>query len=244
MSIGNSEQDESRPLDEDTVVDHLRAHPDFFERHPRLIEGLNLPHGAGGDTVSLVERQVSVLRQKNRELEDRLRQLVDVARSNESLAQRIHRLATRLLEDATGEHALETLESCLREDFGANQTVVVLFHDSSEIIQEPDTRFLRRMSRTSPALKSFATFLDSGLPRCGRVRDAQKEFLFPGDGALIASVALVPLGPRCATGMMAIGSRDAERFNPTMSTDFLARIGDLATAALTGCRRRENGGAR
>ena len=82
MSIGNSEQDESRPLDEDTVVDHLRAHPDFFERHPRLIEGLNLPHGAGGDTVSLVERQVSVLRQKNRELEDRLRQLVDVARSN------------------------------------------------------------------------------------------------------------------------------------------------------------------
>ena len=244
MSIGNTGQDENRPLDEDTIVDHLRAHPDFFERHPRLIEGLNLPHRTGGDTVSLVERQVSVLRQKNRELEGRLRQLVEVARSNEALAQKIHRLATRLLGAPDSEQALETLERCLREDFGANQTVVVLFHDSSAIIQEPDTRFLRRMSRSSPALKSFATFLDSGLPRCGRVRDAQKEFLFPGDGAMIASVALVPLGPRCATGMMAIGSRDAERFNPTMSTDFLARVGDLATAALRGSRSRENGGSR
>ena len=244
MSIGNTGQDENRPLDEDTIVDHLRAHPDFFERHPRLIEGLNLPHRTGGDTVSLVERQVSVLRQKNRELEGRLRQLVEVARSNEALAQKIHRLATRLLGAPDSEQALETLERCLREDFGANQTVVVLFHDSSAIIQEPDTRFLRRMSRSSPALKSFATFLDSGLPRCGRVRDAQKEFLFPGDGAMIASVALVPLGPRCATGMMAIGSRDAERFNPTMSTDFLARVGDLATAALRASRSRENGGSR
>ena len=244
MSIGNSETDDTRPLDEDTIVDHLRAHPDFFERHPRLVEGLHLPHAAGGETISLVERQVAVLRQKNRELENRLRELVGVARSNEALAQKIHRLATRLLEATTGEQGLETLESCLREDFGANQTVVVLFHDSSEIIQEPDTRFLRRMNKADPALKSFATFMDGGLPRCGRVRDAQKEFLFPGDGAVIASVALVPLGPRCATGMMAIGSRDADRFNPTMSTDFLARIGDLATAALRGSRRRENGGSR
>ncbi len=244
MSIGNSETDDARPLDEDTIVDHLRAHPDFFERHPRLVEGLHLPHAAGGETISLVERQVAVLRQKNRELENRLRELVGVARSNEALAQKIHRLATRLLEATTGEQGLETLESCLREDFGANQTVVVLFHDSSEIIQEPDTRFLRRMNKADPALKSFATFMDGGLPRCGRVRDAQKEFLFPGDGALIASVALVPLGPRCATGMMAIGSRDADRFNPTMSTDFLARVGDLATAALRGSRSRENGGSR
>ncbi len=242
MSISNTEHEGGQELDEKTVVDHLEAHPDFFERHPRLIEGLVLPHSAGGETISLVERQVSVLRQKNRELEDRLRQLVAVARSNEALAQKIHRLATRLLEAGSSREALEVLESCLREDFGANQTVVVLFHESSAIIQEPDTRFLRRLNRSSPSLKSFATFVEGGIPRCGRVRDAQKEFLFPGDGALIASVALVPLGPRCATGMLAIGSRDAERFNPTMSTEFLGRIGDLATAALHGSEARENGG--
>jgi uncharacterized protein YigA (DUF484 family) len=242
MSISNTEHEGVQQLDEESVIDHLQAHPDFFERHPRLVEGLTLSHQAGGDSVSLVERQVSVLRQKNRELEDRLRELVAVARSNDALAQKIHRLANRLLEARTSHAALEILEACLREDFGANQTVIVLFHDSSAIIQEPDTRFLRRMNRNSPALKSFSTFIESGIPRCGRVRDAQKEFLFPGDGALIASVALVPLGPRCATGMLAIGSRDAERFNPTMSTEFLGRIGDLATAALRGSRARENGG--
>lgn len=236
MSMGEAGQDMSEQTDDESIVAYLRAHPDFFERHPQLVEKLSLPHEAGGQSISLVERQVAVLRAKNRELEERLRELVDVARSNDTLAHRIHRLAIRLLAATDPAAVLETLEACLREDFGANQTVVVLFHSSSEIVEDPDTRFLRHMDRNNPALKSFKTFVEAGVPRCGRIRDAQKEFLFPGDGAVIASVALVPLGQACATGMMAIGSRDPERFNPTMSTDFLGRIGELTAAAVTAAR--------
>ena len=83
--------------DEEAITAYLQSNPDFFERHPALLAGLRLPHEAGGGAVSLVERQVSVLRQKNMALERKLKDLVDVARGNDQIAGRIHGLAMRLL---------------------------------------------------------------------------------------------------------------------------------------------------
>jgi uncharacterized protein len=220
------------------VAEYLADHPDFFERHAGLLEQLRLPHRAGAATVSLVERQVAVLQDKNRVLECRLRELVDVARSNTTLSDKVHALAIRLLRATDAASVLAGLESGLREDFGASQAVVVLLHNTSEIVQRPATRFLRTADRSDPALKAFATFIQQSRPRCGRVRDVQRDFLFPGDAAGIASVAMVPLGKNCDIGLLAIGSSDSSRFNPTMSTDFLARIGDLAAAALAAARLR------
>lgn len=219
--------------EEGDVVRYLSEHPDFFEHHGRLLEKLRLPHAPGGPTVSLVERQVSVLQDKNRSLERRLQELIEVARANTALSDKVHALAIRLLRADSRETVLAALESGLREDFGAHQTVVILLHNTSEIVQKPATRFMRYADRADPALKSFATFMENGRPRCGRIRDVQREFLFPGEGAGIASVAMVPLGSGCEIGILAIGSSDASRFNPTMSTDFLSRIGELAGAALS-----------
>jgi uncharacterized protein len=225
------------PADQD-VADFLAEHPDFFERHAGLLEKLRLPHRAGSATVSLVERQVSVLQDKNRALERRLHDLLDVARFNSGLSDKVHALALRLLRASDKAAVLAELESGLREDFGANQAVVLLLHSASEIVQGVGTRFMRSVSRADPALQPFSTFIQQGKPRCGRIRDAQREFLFPGEAEGIASVAMVPLGPRCEIGVLAIGSSDPHRFNPTMSTDFLARIGDLAAAALAAAQQR------
>jgi uncharacterized protein len=223
---------------EQGVADYLAEHLDFFERHAGLLERLRLPHRTGAATVSLVERQVSVLQDKNRSLDQRLHELVDVARSNSMLSDKVHALAIRLLQAGDKTSVLAGLEAGLREDFGASQAVVVLLHNTSEIVQGPRTRFLRAADRSDPALQAFSTFIQQNRPRCGRIRDVQREFLFPGEDAGIASVAMVPLGANCEIGILAIGSSDADRFNPTMSTDFLARIGDLATAALAAARLR------
>lgn len=220
------------------VAGYLADHPDFFERHAGLLEQLRLPHRAGIATVSLVERQVSVLQDKNRSLDRQLRELVDVARSNSALSDKIHALAIRLLQAGDKASVLAALEAGLREDFGASQAVVVLLHNTSEINQDVKTRFLRAVDRSDAALQPFATFMQQSRPRCGRIRDVQREFLFPGEEAGIASVAMVPLGRKCEIGLLAIGSSDADRFNPTMSTDFLARIGELAAAALSAARLR------
>ena len=94
-------------------------------------------------------------------------------------------------------------------------------------------RFLRTAHATDPEMKSFESLLQSGKPRCGQIRDAQRDYLFGKDSVEIGSVALTPLGQKGALGLLAIGASDAERFHPGMSTEFLSRIGELVTYALT-----------
>lgn len=174
MSIRDERGLAAKPAGDQNVADYLADHPDFFERHAGLLERLRLPHRTGSATVSLVERQVAVLQDKNRVLERRLRELVDVARSNTTLSDKVHALAIRLLRATDAASVLAGLECGLREDFGASQAVVVLLHNTSEIVQGPSTRFLRTADRADPALKAFATFIQQSRPRCGRVRDVQR----------------------------------------------------------------------
>jgi uncharacterized protein YigA (DUF484 family) len=82
-------------------------------------------------------------------------------------------------------------------------------------------------------LKSFETLFASGKPRCGQVRDSQREFLFGQDASDMGSVALVPLGEKGSIGLLALGSTDRDRFHPGMSTEFLARMGELVAEVLT-----------
>ena len=214
------------------IAQYLAEHPDFFERHPTLLAGLKLPHLRGdGTTVSLVERQVDVLRERARELELRLRTLVDNGHANDALAEKIHRLAKRLIRAGDIRDRLAAIESSLREDFGAHEFVVLLT-DAEAALAGVDARCLKRVAADDAGLKSFESLFAAAKPRCGRVRDSQREFLFRSAATAVGSVALVPLGLVTAAGLLAIASPDADHFNPTMSTDFLARIGELVATAL------------
>lgn len=217
-------------LTEDNVADYLQRHPDFFERQSALLHSLRLPHDAGGPAVSLVERQVLVLRQKNLKLERKLKDLLDVARSNDALATRIHTLAMLMLAAPDQAGVVQVLEEQLRISFSADQSVLVVFEDPAG---GPATgRFLRVVDRNDPAIASFRTFLQSNAPRCGQVRDAQRDFLFGTGNIEIGSVALVPLGQKSELGFLAVGSRNSDHFHPGMSIDFLARLGELVSCAL------------
>ncbi len=218
-------------LSEDAVHDFLAQNPDFFERHNALLGTLRLPHVTGG-TVSLVERQVSVLRQKDVKLERRLKELLSVARANDLLAAKIHNLSLALLAASSFDKTLDVIEHALRTGFDAEQSLLVLFCDPEAFAGTQDRRFFRPIERDDSELAPFSTFLESDVPRCGQVRDAQRDFLFPGNSDEVGSVALVPLGKKSSAGFLAIGSVDADRFHPGMSIDFLARIGELVAAAL------------
>lgn len=218
-------------LSEDRVRDYLRVHPDFFERHAELLGSLYLPHASGG-AVSLVERQVSVLRQKDLKMERRLKDLIEVARANDTLAAKIHELSLQLLAADDIGTTITALEETVRSSFGADQAVLVVFGAPDSYGELADRRFLRVVDRDDESLQTFSTFLDSDNPRCGQVRDAQLRFLFRDDAGEVGSVALVPLGSKSAQGFLAVGSMEKDRFHPGMSMDFLARIGDLVAAAL------------
>lgn len=218
-------------ISEDAIHDYLQTHPDFFERHAGLLSALDLPHASGG-TVSLVERQVSVLRQKDLKLERQLKELIQVARENDVLASKIHALTLQLLSATNLPGTVSAIEEAVRAGFAADQAVLVLFGDPEGFGDVDAGRFFLAIKRDKETLKPFSTFLASSSPRCGQARDPQMEFLFREDASEIGSVALVPLGDKCEIGFLAIGSSDSDRFHPGMSIDFLARVGELVEAAL------------
>lgn len=220
-------------MTDDAVAQFLQTYPDFFERHSSLLARLRLPHARNsGQTVSLVERQVDVLRERNRALERRLKELIDVARANEHVTEKIHRCARRLIRARTLAETVTAIEASLREDFEVTHTVLVLFMPEAAELKPLEGPFLRLMRRETADLRMFETFLSAAKPRCGQIRDAQRDYLFGPGNVEIGSVALAPIGQNAALGFLAIGSSDSDRFHPAMSTDFLARIGDHLREAL------------
>ncbi len=218
-------------LTEDAVHNYLEANQDFFERHGDLLGSLRLPHGSGA-AVSLVERQVSVLRQKDLKLERKLKDLIKVARTNDQLGAKMHQLTLHLLAAKSISETLEAIEAALRTGFNADLSVLVLFGDPALFEDVQVGRFFKPAERETESLKAFSTFLKSNNPRCGQVRDSQRDFLFGKETDEVGSAALVPLGKKSEIGFLAIGSADANRFHPGMSMDFLSRLGDLVAEAL------------
>ncbi|HTX24257.1 MAG TPA: DUF484 family protein [Steroidobacteraceae bacterium] len=215
--------------EEETVARYLQHNPEFFERHQPLLARMRLPHARSGSTISLIERQVEVLRERESAAEQRLAEFVKVARANDTVADRIHRLTRRLLRAATRAATVEQIEASLREDFDAFNAVLILIEPAFEL---PSQRFVKVVRPDDPNLKSFESLFANGKPRCGQVRDSQREFLFAADAEGMGSLALIPLGEKGSTGLLALGSADRDRFHPGMSTEFLGRVGDLITDAL------------
>jgi uncharacterized protein YigA (DUF484 family) len=218
-------------LSEQAVHEYLAEHPYFFENHANLLDTLNLPHATGG-AVSLVERQVSVLRQKNLMLEKQLKELIEVARANDLLAAKIHELTMQLLAAPELKSTIIALEEGMRSGFGADQAVLVVFGDPDAFDDIEAGRFFRVIEKNAGALGPFKTFLSGSSARCGQIRDAQRDFLFQDEADEVGSAALVPLGDGAEIGFLAIGSADADRFHPGMSIDFVTRLGDLVAGAL------------
>jgi uncharacterized protein YigA (DUF484 family) len=223
--------------DEERIERYLSLNPDFFERHQPLLARMRLPHMRTGSTVSLVERQVEVLREQKTESDKRLAEFVSVARANDQLADKIHRFTRRMLRATNAQAALQALEASLREDFDAFHSVLVLTAPLGSLATTDFEPFLRKLSADDANIRSFEALLNTGKPRCGQVRDSQRDFLFGPEAASIGSVALVPLsdnkGESGSIGLLALGSAERERFHPGMSTDFLKRMGELITDALS-----------
>jgi hypothetical protein len=227
------EQAESTPVEynDEAIAEYLQANPDFFNRNSELLADLQLPHSTGGAAISLIERQVSVLRGRNEQIETKMRDFMQVAQSNDKIANNIHALAILLMRAGERAAVVATLEEQLRTIFNADRPVLVLFDEKAD--DNDDGPFLRQIDRENPSIGPFKTFLQASQARCGTVRDTQRAFLFGKEDVEVGSVALIPLGEHSEVGFLAIGCRDPDHFHPGKSIDFLTRIGELVAAALT-----------
>ena len=190
------------------VSKYLADHPDFFVDHPELLESLHVPHAGEGNTVSLVERQVKVLRERQAASRERLAELVRNARSNEQLADRLHRFTLRLMQARSTEDIRAQLQASMLEDFEVPHCIWL---DAADDLRE---------------------WLSAGKPRCGHFSISQRERIFGAElAASIGSMAAIPIGPGSEQGVLALGSPDTSRFAPGISTDFLERMSELLAAA-------------
>lgn len=202
----------SHMLSEALIVDWLRARPDFFNRQPALLAELKLPHDSG-EAISLVQRQVEVLRERTRQYAISLEEVVRNAARNQQIHDRLHELAAALLGCTDRAAVLACLESGLGEGFGAD-SVQLHLQASAETLA-----LVGSDAEGQPQARCLHAAEAAGTPAA--------ELLAPGTG----SAALVPLGAPPG-GLIVLGSADTQHFSPELGVEFLNRLGLLASAAL------------
>ena len=208
------------------VASFLRRHPGFLSEYPDIALTLLVPRDQGA-TTSLASYQLDALRDKNRELSQRLRELIEIAQENEQLMIRVHSLALALMRERTFGDCVRRVMATLAEDFRSNQVRLVLFRAPSTDLAVAE--WLISAPSGANELPAFAEFLKCGEPLCGRLLPEKLEFLFGKHASDVRSSVLVPLN---GAGMLAIGSDDPNRFHPGMGTVFVRLIAEAIGAAV------------
>ncbi len=226
MSDQPSTRPEQDEIQEQQVVQYLRRHADFFERHQALLQDLRVPHHQAG-TVSLVERQTALLRKQNRELLSQLDELIDSARHNDLQFDKTRRLVINLLEAHSLDDAIVALEEGLCQDFNGDAVQLIMFGDSSTL----KANNLKVVSKEE-AEPQLADLIESDWAICGTLTDKERDFLFDARAGKVLSAAAVPLVKGHTIGLLAIGSFEANYFHSSMGTLFLNYVGEVLSRVL------------
>ena len=207
----------------EAVVLYLKQHPEFFEEQIEFLATVALPHPHGGRTVSISERQILSLREKGKQLEDKLRELIEFGEQNDVIGDKLHRLTLALLAARDVESVIQALHFHLREDFAVPHTVIRLWPQWDH---PPTPEF----AEVSVAAHDFAASLTN--PYCTGKAMVDTADWFGETAPHLRSFAYVSLKNKETIGLLAMASEDAQRFYPEMGTLYLKRLGELAAAAL------------
>ncbi|WP_345302753.1 DUF484 family protein [Lysobacter hankyongensis] len=217
-------------FDKDRIGAHeiaawLRRHPNFLQQFPDLALSLVVPREQG-PAASLASYQLDILRDKNRELSRRLHELFGNAQENERLAVRTHQLTLALMKQDNAAATVRAMAASLAEDFNGDLVRMVLFVPIAGL---EDTDWLQTLPEADARLSPFRDCLKDGEPICGRLQPEKNALLYGLRAEDVQSSALLPLP---GVGLIAVGSRDPNRFFPGMGTLFLRMMGEAFAAAM------------
>ncbi|MDM3870947.1 DUF484 family protein [Porticoccus sp. W117] len=213
-------------IDDAAIKAYLQDNPNFFENHPDLLELIQLPHESGR-AVSLVERQVAVLRERNMEMRQRLNNLLEAARTNDKLFEKTKRLVLNLLDSRDINSLVDTLYESLGNDYQLQYFSLVLLTDTTRLPDNP-----ARVVGLEEAENQVGTLLRSNRAICGVLRQEELQFLFGNKAGEIGSVAAVPLTRGQSYGILAIGNSDPNYYRSSMGTLFLSYIAEVLNRIL------------
>jgi uncharacterized protein len=211
-------------MQEDEIKSYLKSHPEFFEKNASFLADIHLPSPHGDGTISLAERQQLAQRDKIIALEDRFAELVLNAQENDAIANKIHKLNIELHKAKSFDEIEQLISDLLPEHFSLHDTCLRLW---SEPLNADDGKNLV-FSAVGDEAKAWIIGLEH--PYCGLspALIAENWFIEP-----VNSLALIPLQLTESIGFLALASENEGRFYAEMGTDFLTKIGDIVSAALS-----------
>ena len=223
MSLKKKENHTSERSTENLVADYLKNNLDFFVKNPAILAELKIPHEHGG-AISLVEKQLTVLREQNQETNKKIHELIEIATQNEELARRMHQLALTLIDADDPKDIFFTVYDNLKKNFHADRVIVRLFANPAFMNSSAVDEFVGKESIEESLFKRI---IEKREPLSGKINHQQQVFLFGDDGDDIASSVMIPLHGVGWGGILAIGSFDAKRFQPGMGIELLANLGEI-----------------
>lgn len=210
-------------MNPDDIAAYLAEHPEFFEQHSELLAGINLANPHGDSVVSLGERQVGVLRDKQRQLEAKMAELLRFGVENDAIGEKVHGFALALVSAHGFAEVVRALYSDLGAGFGVPHVALRLWGIGGG--GEPE------YAPVSASLRDLADSLRD--PYCGSSHGQEATAWFGERGAELRSLAQVPLRVDGAcVGLLVLASEDAGRFHSGMGVLYLNRIGEMTAAAL------------
>lgn len=200
---------------------YLQKHPEFFNEHLELLEKITIPHPSG-NAISLISKQLEMFRSRHHEMESQLTTLIDIARDNDTAIMRMHKLTLALLDASTLEEVLENLTIVFNDYFFTDFFALRIVGNSPS----PNLEEIF-IPRGSEHLVPFLKELNNHTPSCGMPTLAQARVLFDGAAADVKSCAIIPMCFTELEGILAIGSREKDRYHYSMGNVFLTQMSEL-----------------
>lgn len=221
----SNQQQSASAISAEQVVEYLQSNPNFFLTQDELLIQLRIPH-VRGTTISLVERQLAVLRERNGDLQQRLQHLMGVARDNDRLFDKTRRLILEMLDAQNIDELIGVVDDSLHYSFSVPFVGLTLFTD------KPISAGRQQPLKT--AQQHIAGVL-AGKTLCGVLRPKELEFLFGKEQAKdVKSVAVAVLEHDGIQGVLAIGSDNLEQYNSNVDTLFLTYLADVLARLVPG----------
>ncbi len=199
----------AQTLSDQDVIGYLKNHPAFFQQHSQLLEQLELPHEIEG-TVSLVERQRAVLREKNRKYQQQLSDLIQNAAHSETLFHLMGELYLRWFKIFDKEQIIHQAASDIRSIFSLDSALLLLASQHKDQL-------------LAEIYQKLSLKISGSQPQCMPCDAGTSQLLFPKQPQ-IKSIAILPLGEQAKAGLLILGSNKADGFKATMDSLFLKQI--------------------
>lgn len=207
----------------DAVASFLQAHPEFFEQYADMLADIYIPHPHGGRAIPISERQILTLRERVKQVETKLREVIHFGEENDAIGEKVHRLTLALLGARDLDSLVNAVYFHLREDFAVPHVVLRAWGDDGD-------SGAAALGPTTQANREFAATLTG--PLCGAHAPADTSEFFGEAAPQLKSFSYIPLRAEETFGLLALASEDPQRFYPEMGTVYLKRIGEMVAVTL------------